>query len=83
MSNYYCEHCGQPFINVKALTAGNCTRHPNGLNKGKHALYKGSEKSSYMCKFCGQSFPTISSMTAGHCQRHPDGNMKGRHSPAL
>ena len=83
MANYYCEYCGLKFSSVSSLTAGNCLRHPNGSNKGKHKLYEGSEKSKYVCKYCGGKFSTISSMTAGNCLRHPNGSNKGRHSPAL
>ena len=36
MANYYCEYCGSKFSSVSSLTAGNCLRHPNGSNKGKH-----------------------------------------------
>ena len=83
MANYYCKYCGRKFTSVASLTNGLCSRHPDGPNKGKHALYEGSEKSQYTCKYCGQKFSTISSLTNGLCSRHPDGPNKGRHSPAL
>lgn len=37
MPNFYCEYCGDKFLNVISLTAINCRRHPNGANKGNHA----------------------------------------------
>lgn len=83
MANYYCKYCGQKFSSVNSLTSHSCPRHPNGMFKGKHELYEGSEKSKYTCKYCGQSFSSISSMTSHSCPRHPDGTFKGKHSPAL
>lgn len=83
MANYYCVYCGQKYLSVSSLTSGICSRHPNGMNKGKHALYEGSEKAKYTCKYCGQQYNSISSLTAGTCSRHPDGMNKGKHSPAL
>ena len=83
MANYYCMYCGTKYPSVTSLTAGTCSRHPNGMNKGKHALYEGSEKSQYVCKYCGTKYPSLTSLTAGTCSRHPDGMNKGKHSPAL
>ena len=83
MANFYCEYCGQKYASVSSLTAGSCSRHPNGANKGKHKLYEGSEKSKYTCKYCGQSYSSLSSLTAGSCSRHPNGANKGKHVPAL
>ena len=83
MANFYCEYCGTKSTSVSSLTAGSCSRHPLGTNKGKHGLYQGSEKSKYTCKFCGTSSSTISSLTAGSCSRHPNGVNKGKHAPAL
>lgn len=83
MANFYCEYCGQKFSSVTALTANNCSRHPNGSSKGKHKLYEGSEKSRYTCKHCGQSFSNLTALTANYCSRHPDGSSKGKHAPAL
>ena len=83
MANYYCKHCGQRFSSVSSLTSSWCPRHPDGCNRGKHALYEGSEKPSYTCKYCGREFPSISSLTSSWCPRHPDGCNRGRHSPAL
>jgi len=53
------------------------------VNKGKHMLYQGSEKSQYTCKYCGTKATSISSLTASYCVRHPKGTNKGHHSPAL
>ena len=83
MANYYCKYCGQKFSTIAILTNNKCLRHPDGPNKGRHALYEGSEKSQYTCKYCGEKFSTIASMTNNRCLRHPDGPNKGRHSPAL
>lgn len=83
MANFYCKHCGHKSSSVSALTSGTCLRHPAGPNKGKHALYEGSEKSEYTCKNCGRDFPTLTSLTSATCLRHPDGANKGRHQPAL
>ncbi len=83
MANYYCEYCGKKFPSVSALTSGQCTKHPDGMMKGKHKLYEGSEKSKYTCKYCGKTFPSIAAMTRGQCTRHPNGTMKGFHAPAL
>lgn len=83
MSNFYCEYCGTKSSSISSLTAGSCSRHPAGSNKGKHKLYEGSEKSKYSCKTCGTTSSSISSLTAGSCSRHPLGSNKGKHSPAL
>lgn len=83
MANYYCEYCGRSTTNVTSLTIAICPRHPDGMNKGRHKLYEGSEKSSYICKYCGRSARTIAALTAGRCPRHPKGMSKGWHSPAL
>lgn len=83
MSNFYCEYCGTKNSSISSLTAGSCSRHPLGSNKGKHKLYEGSEKAKYSCKFCGTSASSISSLTAGSCSRHPQGSNKGKHSPTL
>ena len=83
MANYYCEYCGTRYSSVSSLTAGYCSRHPNGCNKGKHKLYEGSEKSQYICKYCGTKYSSLSSLTSGYCSRHPAGCNKGKHSPAL
>jgi predicted nucleic acid-binding Zn ribbon protein len=83
MSNYYCKYCGHKASTVQSLTFGYCTRHPDGSNKGRHALYEGGEKSQYTCKNCGSNFRNLVSLTSGYCTRHPDGSNKGRHQPAL
>jgi DNA-directed RNA polymerase subunit RPC12/RpoP len=77
MTNYYCKYCGAKYSSLSSLTAGSCSRHPN--EKGKHALYEGSEKSQYYCMYCGTKYSSISSLTAGSCSRHPNG--KGKHAP--
>ena len=81
--NYYCEYCGKKFPDVRALTSGTCTYHPDGSNKGRHKLYEGTEKSKYTCKYCGKQFPSIQVMAGGQCVNHPNGMNKGRHAPAL
>lgn len=83
MANFYCKNCGYKSTSAISLTSGTCLRHPAGANKGKHALYEGSEKSKYTCKNCGRDFSTLSSLTSGTCLRHPDGANKGKHQPAL
>ena len=83
MANFYCEYCGYKYPTVQSLVAQLCIRHPAGINKGRHKLYEGSEKSQYTCKFCGKTFRDIQSMVAQKCMRHPDGINKGHHAPAL
>jgi DNA-directed RNA polymerase subunit RPC12/RpoP len=83
MSNYYCKYCGSKASSVSSLTSASCLRHPNGANKGKHALYEGDEKSQYTCKNCGQKFSSLTGLTGASCLRHPDGANKGKHEPAL
>lgn len=80
---YYCEYCGKKFLDVRTLTSGTCTYHPDGSNKGPHKLYEGTEKSKYTCKYCGKQFPSIQVMVGGQCVNHPNGTNKGRHAPAL
>jgi hypothetical protein len=81
--NYYCKYCGTKAANIPTLTDNICSRHPNGPNKGKHALYEGTEKPKYECKYCGATAPSILSLTCNTCQRHPLGANKGHHEPAL
>jgi DNA-directed RNA polymerase subunit RPC12/RpoP len=83
MSNHYCKYCGNKFISVYALTAASCGRHPDGCNKGKHALYEGSEKTQYICKHCGLKFPTIYAMTAQKCSRRQGTEKNKQHEPTL
>jgi len=83
MAKFYCEYCGSNYSSVSSLTAGSCSRHPDGANKGRHKLYEGGEKPKYTCKFCGSAYSSISSLTSGSCSRHPNGSNKGHHSPAL
>ena len=83
MEKYYCKYCGTDRSSVQSLTAGTCPRHPDGPNKGRHALYQGGEKDQYTCEYCGTKRSSISSLTACTCPRHPLGPNKGKHSPAL
>ncbi|TLM88435.1 hypothetical protein FDY95_24035 [Hymenobacter jeollabukensis] len=83
MSNFYCKHCGGKQSSISMLTSITCPRHPLGANKGKHALYEGSEKSQYACKNCGSKQSSISMLTSITCPRHPLGANKGKHEPAL
>ena len=81
--NYYCKHCGTKASSIASLTGATCFRNPAGANKGKHALYQGTEKPKYECKHCGTSNPSLASLTAAACFRHPLGANKGKHEPAL
>ena len=83
MSNYYCKYCGARKDSIASLTANLCFNHPDGIHKGKHALYEGDEKSKYICKYCGAKKDSIASLTANLCFDHPDGTNKGKHSPAI
>jgi len=83
MSKFYCEYCGSTYPSIASMTAGTCSRHPDGPSKGRHRPYEGAESSQYACRYCGSKYPTIASLTAGLCSRHPDGTSKGRHSPSL
>ena len=83
MAKVYCKYCGNAFSSVQSLTSTTCPRHPDGVGKGRHALYEGDEAPEYTCKYCGKRASTIASLTSTTCPRHPDGNGKGRHSPAL
>ena len=80
---FYCVYCGAEFSSVRSLTSCSCSRHPDGVNKGKHQLYEGVAKSQYTCKYCGVKFSNLRSLTACSCARHPNGANKGKHSPAL
>jgi predicted nucleic acid-binding Zn ribbon protein len=83
MAKFYCKYCGNAYSSVQSLTSTTCSRHPDGVGKGRHALYEGDEAPEYTCKYCGKRASTIASLTSQTCPRHPDGNGKGRHSPAL
>jgi DNA-directed RNA polymerase subunit RPC12/RpoP len=83
MARYYCKYCGRDASGVQALTSGSCLRHPDGANKGKHALYEGSEKSRYTCRNCGRDSSSLSTLLSASCLRHSDGPNKGKHQPAL
>ena len=80
---FYCRYCGVRRESVQSLTSGFCLRHPDGPNRGRHALYQGREKSRYTCVFCGVKRADIATLTSGFCLRHPAGPNKGRHEPAL
>ena len=86
MSNrkYYRAYCGQSFKSVSELTrTGLCARHPDGLVRGKHKLYEGTEKTVYTCKYCGTEARTIDRLTSSTCVHHPKGPNRGHHEPAL
>lgn len=83
MPNYYCKYCGWKASNVRSLTSCRCSKHPDGGNKGYHALYEGDEKREYTCKNCGRKYTSITSLTSNVCARHPDGGNKGWHQPTL
>ena len=83
MADYYCENCGQKNSSISGLTSGGCKNHPNGVFKGKHMLYQGTEKAKYTCKLCGTTNSSISGLTSAKCKNHPNGIFKGNHSPAL
>ena len=83
MSNFYCKYCGRKFSTVASLAVQSCSNHPDGMAKGKHSLYQGTEKSQYTCCYCGRTFSSIMSMAAQNCSYHPNGMGKGMHSPAL
>jgi hypothetical protein len=83
MAYFYCECCGSKDANLGMLTNGMCSRHPKGPNKGKHVVYKGTEKAMYECKFCGSKYSTILTLTGGLCKKHPKGANEGYHLPAL
>lgn len=80
---FLCEYCGMKYTNMATLAMGNCIRHPNGTNKGKHKLYEGGEKMQYMCKYCGKIYTSLETLTFQKCLHHPSGAHKGFHSPAL
>jgi len=78
-----CKYCGTEYTSARSLLSGLCYCHPDGLNKGCHALYEGSAMSTYTCKYCGSTASSIRSLVTRWCYRHPDGWNKGRCSPAL
>jgi len=77
MANFYCKYCGSKYSSVSSLTAGSCSRNPEGKH---HALYEGTEKSMYVCKFCGSKYSSLTSLTAGSCSRNTGSK---HHEPAL
>jgi len=83
MADFYCKHCGFQSPNASNVTASYCPKHPFGPNKGKHALYEGSEKAEYTCVNCRSTAPSIAGLTANRCSKHPKGENKGRHEPEL
>jgi transcription elongation factor Elf1 len=74
--NFYCKWCGQKYPSVVSLTAGSCSRNPEGK---KHELYEGSEKSQYTCKYCGQKFSSLVNLTTNACSKSPH----KKHAPAM
>ncbi len=82
-TEYHCEYCGSRFTSVFALTSQRCSRHPDGVSKGRHKLFEGQPASRYVCKHCGQSFSSLFALTGQRCSRHPSGTNKAPHSPAL
>ncbi len=82
MGKFYCKYCGTFRSSVASLTASTCPRHPDGPNRGRHALYEGGERSEYVCRYCGAKRSSIMSLTASSCPRHPNGPNKGKHAPA-
>jgi len=83
MEKVYCKYCGGVFNSVRSLTNLSCPCHPNGANKGRHALYEGDEADEYVCKYCGKTASSIRTLISSSCPRHPNGHNKGKHSPAL
>jgi uncharacterized protein YgiM (DUF1202 family) len=76
--NYYCENCGKKYTNVKDLLSNSCPQNPNGVYKGTHSLYQGSEKLKYFCKYCGKSYSNLFDLCNNTCT-----GQKGHHRPAL
>jgi predicted nucleic acid-binding Zn ribbon protein len=83
MAKFYCEHCGNEYSSVGALTSNSCSRHPDGPGKGRHELYEGALKAKYTCKYCGNTYGSIAALTSNTCGRHPAGPGKGRHAPGI
>jgi len=83
MANFYCKYCGTQNTSVASLISSACSRHPDGTNRGKHALYEGIEKAQYTCKYCGTKSHSIASLTSSDCSRHPNGTNKGKHAVAM
>jgi hypothetical protein len=80
---YYCEYCGSSYSSVASLTSARCVKHPDGVSKGYHKLYEGSEKQQYVCKYCGTKNRTLRGLVHQRCTKHPKGTSKGYHAPAL
>lgn len=78
---YSCLYCGLRYQTIRALTAADCPRHPDGRHR--HELYQGPDKESYECRYCGHEADDIRTLTASKCSRHPKGAYRGRHVPAL
>ena len=34
---FFCKYCGRTFRTIDDLTRAPCTKHPNGINKGRHS----------------------------------------------
>ncbi|MBE2190180.1 MAG: hypothetical protein IAE98_12020 [Candidatus Kapabacteria bacterium] len=76
MAYFNCKWCGQKYSTVFSLTAGTCSKNPDGP---LHGLYEGSEKSKYVCKYCGNTYSSLISLCGGTCSKSPH----KRHHPAI
>lgn len=54
-----CKYCGLEFPSVKHLVFGDCIFHPDGRDKGKHAVYEGPKDSKHYCTYCGREATSI------------------------
>lgn len=75
---YYCEYCGKRFSNVRDLSINSCKKHPKGVYKGSHKLYRGGKKDRYECRYCGKGARSISDLISTTCKHAP---RKGWHRP--
>jgi hypothetical protein len=82
-TQFYCTYCGASAISKNLLENIRCLRHPNGIGKGNHLTYKGTEKEIYTCRYCGLQEKSILVLTANFCPNYPYKLRKGRHCPEL
>lgn len=75
---YYCEYCGKKFSDIRDLSINSCKKHPKGVYKGSHKLYRGQDKEKYTCRYCGKTARTISDLVSSTCKHAPK---KGWHRP--
>lgn len=75
---YYCEYCGKKFSDVRDLSINSCKKHPKGVYKGTHKLYRGGKKDRYECRYCGKNARTISDLVSSICSHS---KKKGWHRP--